>query len=367
MSDARAKRLVIAAGGTGGHMFPAQALAEEMVRRGWRVTLSTDERGGRYAGGFPGAVDIREVSSATFSRGGIIERVATPIRILAGIVAAKTDFLRNRPAVVVGFGGYPSIPAISAAWLLRIPRMIHEQNGVLGRVNRIFAPRVDRVACGTWPTDLPKGVTGIPTGNPIRNAVRDHAGAAYRPPGDGLLNVLVIGGSQGARVFSEVVPKAIEQLPADMQRHLSLTQQARDEDVDGVRRIYERAGISAEVETFFDDVPERLAKAQLVIARAGASTIAEIAAVGRPAILVPYAFATEDHQTANARALVDTGAAVLIPDGKLEPALLSEQMTEILGDPDRAEKMAEKARQHGRADATERLVALVEQLAGKQT
>ncbi len=163
--------LLIAAGGTGGHMFPAQALAEAMVAKGWRVKLSTDARGGRYAGGFPAEVQLVQVASATFARGGILAKLAVPFRIFGGMVAALLGMVVDRPAVVVGFGGYPSIPALSAAWVLRCPRMIHEQNGVLGRVNKLFARRVDKVACGTWPTALPEGVEAVHTGNPVRAAV----------------------------------------------------------------------------------------------------------------------------------------------------------------------------------------------------
>ncbi|MFZ1348332.1 MAG: glycosyltransferase, partial [Tabrizicola sp.] len=178
------KLLLIAAGGTGGHMFPAQALAEAMLARGWRVKLSTDDRGARYAGGFPAEVRVERVASATFARDGVAAKLLVPFRILGGVFGALLAQMRYKPAVVVGFGGYPSIPALTAAWVLRRPRMIHEQNGVLGRVNQIFARRVDKVACGTWPTSLPGGVTGAPTGNPVRQAVLDRASAPYIPPGD---------------------------------------------------------------------------------------------------------------------------------------------------------------------------------------
>lgn len=355
--------LLIAAGGTGGHMFPAQALAEAMVRRGWRVKLSTDARGARYAGGFPHVVQVEEVASATFARGGALAKLAVPFRILGGVVSAVFGMLRDRPAVVVGFGGYPTIPALAAAWVLRRPRMIHEQNGVLGRVNRIFARRVDRVACGTWPTDLPAGVEGVHTGNPVRAAVLDRAGAGYIPPGDYPMSLLVIGGSQGAKVLSDVVPAAVAALPEGLRRNLRVAHQARDEDMARVVAAYEAAGIMAEVQPFFRDIPARLAEAQLVVSRSGASSVADISVIGRPAVLIPFAAATGDHQTANARGLVDAGAAVLIPEKLLDPASLSAQLGAILASPDAAVAMAQHALGQGRPDATERLVALVEGLA----
>lgn len=357
--------LLIAAGGTGGHMFPAQALAEEMLARGWRVKLSTDARGARYAGGFPAAVEIVELSSATFARGGIAAKLAVPFRIAGGVVSALWSSLRDRPDVVVGFGGYPSIPALTAAFLLRRPRMIHEQNGVLGRVNQIFAPRVDRVACGTWPTDLPAGVQGEHTGNPVRAAVLERAGAGYIEPGDYPMDLLVIGGSQGARILSDVVPAAIAALPDSLRRHLRVAHQARAEDLDRVVTAYHEAGIPAEVAPFFTDIPRRLSEAQLVISRAGASSVADISVIGRPAILIPFAAATADHQTANARGLVETEAAILIPEKQLDAASLSAQIAAVLGNPAAAAQMARNAQAQGRPDATQRLAALVETLVKK--
>ncbi|MES2432958.1 MAG: UDP-N-acetylglucosamine--N-acetylmuramyl-(pentapeptide) pyrophosphoryl-undecaprenol N-acetylglucosamine transferase [Pseudomonadota bacterium] len=356
--------LLIAAGGTGGHMFPAQALAEAMIARGWRVKLSTDARGARYAGGFPQSVEIVQLSSATFARGGMVAKLAVPFRIAGGIVSALVSSLRDRPDVVVGFGGYPSIPALTAAWVLRRPRMIHEQNGVLGRVNTVFAKRVDKVACGTWPTALPAGVEGIHTGNPVRASVLERAGAGYIAPGDYPMELLVIGGSQGARVLSQVVPAAVAALPDALRGHLRVAHQARAEDLSAVVAAYAEAGVRAEVEPFFTDIPRRLSEAQLVISRSGASSVADISVIGRPSILVPFAAATGDHQTANARGLVDAGAAVLMPEVGLDPAALATQIAAILDNPAQAEDMARKAQAQGRPDATERLVALVEALAG---
>jgi len=354
--------LLIAAGGTGGHMFPAQALAEAMVARGWRVKLSTDARGARYAGGFPREVAIVQVASATFARGGIVAKTMVPFRILGGIVGAFWGMLRDRPAVVVGFGGYPSIPALSAATLLRLPRMIHEQNGVLGRVNQIFAPRVMAVACGTWPTNLPDGVSGTHTGNPVRRAVLERAGAGYIPPGDYPMSLVVIGGSQGARILSDVVPAAVAQLPEAIRANLRVAHQARAEDVDRVTQSYANASIHADVQPFFTDIPRRLSEAQLVISRSGASSVADISVIGRPSILIPYAAATGDHQTANARGLVAGDAAILIPESALDADSLSAQMAAVLENPQAALAMSRNALAIARADATDRLVELVESL-----
>ena len=358
--------LLIAAGGTGGHMFPAQALAEAMVAKGWRVKLSTDARGARYAGGFPAEVQLVQVASATFARGGVLAKLAVPFRIFGGMVAALLGMVLDRPAVVVGFGGYPSIPALSAAWVLRCPRMIHEQNGVLGRVNKLFARRVDKVACGTWPTALPEGVEAVHTGNPVRAAVLERAGAGYIAPGDYPMDLLVIGGSQGARILSEMVPAAVAALPDQMRGYLRVAHQARAEDLDAVVAAYEAAGVVAEVAPFFADIPRRLSEAQLVISRSGASSVADISVIGRPAILVPFAAATEDHQSANARGLVEGEAAILVPEKALDVIGLSGQIAAVLGQPEAAERMARNALAQGRPDATQRLVGLVEALVRKE-
>ncbi len=357
----------MAAGGTGGHMFPAQALAELMLRRGWRVKLSTDARGARYTGGFPHTVEIEEVSSATFARGGVLAKALVPFRILGGIVSMALRMRRDRPDVVVGFGGYPSIPALGAAWLLRLPRMIHEQNGVLGRVNRIFAKRVNRVACGTWPTDLPDGVEGVHVGNPVRLAVHERAGAGYIPPGDYPMSILVIGGSQGARILSDIVPPAIAALPMAQIQHLRVSHQARDEDGERVATYYAEHGVDAEVQPFFHDLPTRMSEAQLVISRSGASSVADISVIGRPAILIPYAAAIRDEQTANARALVDAGAAILMPESQLSVETLTEMIKSVLDNGDGALQMSLAALTVAKPDAAEELGALVETLAGHAT
>ncbi|TCS65779.1 UDP-N-acetylglucosamine-N-acetylmuramylpentapeptide N-acetylglucosamine transferase [Primorskyibacter sedentarius] len=357
--------LVMAAGGTGGHMFPAQALAEAMLRRGWRVKLSTDARGARYTGGFPHTVEIDQISSATFARGGVLAKGVVPFRIAGGVASAVAGMVRDKPDVVVGFGGYPSIPALSAATLLKRPRMIHEQNGVLGRVNQIFSKRVDVVACGTWPTQLPEGVEGTHVGNPVRAAVADRAAAAYIMPGDYPMSILVIGGSQGARILSDVVPPAISHLPMDVLRSLRVSHQAREEDIERVATYYAEHGIDADVQTFFNDIPRRMSEAQLVISRAGASSLADLTVIGRPSILIPYAAAAADHQAANARGLVDAGGAIMLPESRMTVEDLADQIKLVLSEPQGASQMARAALQFGRPDATERLVSMVEELAEK--
>lgn len=356
------KLALIAAGGTGGHMFPAQSLAEHLLSEGWRVSLSTDERGARYAGGFPPEVTREVVASASTSRGGVKGKLVAPFKIAAGVYAALRQMRRDRPAVVIGFGGYPSIPALAAATLLRIPRIIHEQNGVMGRVNLLFAPTVDRVACGTWPTVLPKGVEAVHTGNPVRASILQVVDEPYQPPANGGLNILVIGGSQGSHILSVNVAEAIRILPETIRGKIRVSHQVRPEDLEAVRAIYEAEGIKAQAESFFDDIPTRLAAAQLVVARAGASSIAEITATGRPSILVPFAAAAGDHQTANAQVLADAGAAIMLKEAGFDTPTLAAAVTSVLTDPEKAGAMAGKSRLLGRQDASLRLYDIVKEV-----
>jgi UDP-N-acetylglucosamine--N-acetylmuramyl-(pentapeptide) pyrophosphoryl-undecaprenol N-acetylglucosamine transferase len=234
---------------------------------------------------------------------------------------------------------------------------------VLGRVNELFSKRVDRIACGTWPTTLPEGVEGVHVGNPVRRSVLERAGAGYIPPGDYPMEVLVMGGSQGARILSDVVPPAIAGLPMDMLRNLRVSHQARDEDGQRVADFYADAGIDADVRPFFDDVPRRMSEAQLVISRAGASSVADISVIGRPAILIPFAAATGDHQTANARGLVEAGGAIMVPEAMANPESMSAQIEMILSNPQGALQMSQAAFSVGKPEAAETLAQMVEALA----
>lgn len=358
--------LVIAAGGTGGHMFPAQALAEEMLHRGWRVKLSTDPRGARYTGGFPHTVQVEVVNSGTFARGGLMAKLRVPFRILLGAISARRSMKRDRPAVVAGFGGYPAIPAMLAAGNLKIPRLIHEQNGVLGRVNKKFAPKVDVVACGTWPTAMPEGVNGIHVGNPVRRTVMEKHGVGYITPGDWPMSILAIGGSQGARILSQMMPQAVALLPEKIKAQLRVVQQAREEDVVACEADYAQAGIRCEVSPFFRDIPRLISEAQLVVSRAGASSVADISIIGRPSILVPLAIAMDDHQNANARGLAKAGGAIVIPEKDLTTISLSTCIATILQDAEGAAKMAQAALTQSRPEAAQHLANLVEELAAKR-
>ncbi len=363
----KAPLAILAAGGTGGHMFPAQALAEALLEAGWRVKLTTDPRGARYVGGFPDAVQVKVLKSGTFARGGIVAKALVPFQIAGGSLMALVQMIVDRPTIVIGFGGYPSIPALTAATILRIPRMVHEQNGVLGRVNQVFAPVMNAVACGTWPTEMSDKITGHHVGNPVRAAIVERAGAGYITPGDYPMSILVLGGSQGARILSDVVPPAIAGLPMAMLSHIRVSHQARPEDQERVEAYYAEQNIPADVRPFFDDIPTRMSEAQLVISRAGASTVADISVIGRPSLLVPLAMAIRDEQSANAMGLVTAGAAELIREADFQVDDLTTRLEAIFNDPARASQMASAALKTSVPDATQRLMDLIQILIKKDS
>jgi UDP-N-acetylglucosamine--N-acetylmuramyl-(pentapeptide) pyrophosphoryl-undecaprenol N-acetylglucosamine transferase len=355
---------VVAAGGTGGHLFPAQALAEALQARGWRVVLATDVRGASYAGAFPAEERIA-LSAATFKPGDPLGMARAGWAIVRGVLQARAAFRRLKPDVVVGFGGYPSLPALLAAITGGGKTVIHEQNAVMGRANRLLAGRVTTIACA-FPT-LQKAPPAIAArakvvGNPVRPPIRALADRPYVPP-EGPLRLLVTGGSQGARLLSELTPRAVALLPEEVRCRLSVQQQTRAESIDEARRVYGDALVEAEIAPFFNDMAERLGQAHLMIGRAGASTVCEIAVAGRPAILVPLKIALDDDQGQNARLLADAGAAVIVREDALTPQALAQTLAELLTQPERLSKMAAAARAVARPDASERLADVVEQTA----
>ncbi|MEQ1931902.1 MAG: UDP-N-acetylglucosamine--N-acetylmuramyl-(pentapeptide) pyrophosphoryl-undecaprenol N-acetylglucosamine transferase [Parvularculaceae bacterium] len=358
--------IALAAGGTGGHLFPAEALAQELKRRDWNILLVTDARGSRYAEKFP-ADDRFEISAASPSIGGPIAKAFAAASLAGGLVTALKEFRRRKISAALGFGGYPSFPAMKAAALLRIPYGLHEQNGVLGRTNRMLASDATFLA-HAFPTleRAPARARRIEVGNPLRDAAAKLSGALYSAPGSSdPIKLLVFGGSQGASIFSKVTPGTIGSLPEALRRRLHVTQQVRDAEIEGVRAAYAQAGVAAEVAAFYDDLPARIAASHLVIARAGASTVTEIATIGRPSILVPLAIAMDDHQSGNARALVDAGAAILLTEKAFTIEALRSALEPLLTEPARLVAMAAATRGRVRTGAAKALADLVEEIAAK--
>lgn len=357
--------IVIAAGGTGGHLFPGQALAQELRRRGRKIVLMTDERVQHFDRLFPGA-DIFSVPSATPTNRGIAGLFRAAPAIVSGISQAFGILGRVEPSVVIGFGGYPTLPPVAGALLRGIPTCVHEQNAVLGRVNRLVAPYVQAIA-STFaapkflkPRDASRLVV---TGNPVRDAVIAEAGAPYAAPaGADRINLLVFGGSQGARVLSDVVPAALAQLSDALRSRLSVVQQARPEDLARVREVYDRANIHATLDSFFDDMPKRIAAAHLVIGRSGASTVSELCVIGRPSILVPLPHSLDNDQKANAQKVEAAGAGWMIEQKDFTEALLAARLATLLVDPEALARAAKSALGQGQPNAVRKLADLVEKL-----
>lgn len=364
----RTSHIILAAGGTGGHMFPAHTLKNELLKRGHKVSLITDRRGYEYGDLFSD-IEIYQVKSATLSGKSLLGKLLAIPRIIEGIFAARY-LLKNMkiPAgAVVGFGGYPSFPTLKAAIALGIPTCLHEQNAVLGRVNRYLAKKVDALALSFEKTLKAKWQQYnyvIVTGNPVREEIVDLGDKFYPAIGDDrLLRLLVIGGSQGASIFSEVVPRAISILPRALQRRLQITQQCRDEDIEKVREMYSRTNISVELSTFIPNIPECLEWSHLVIGRAGASTISELTASGRPGILVPYPHATDQHQLENSKEMVICGGAWVFHQKEFNASELAKLLQRLAKRPRDIWRAAEDSRKIGKPYAAKDLADLVERLA----
>lgn len=359
-----ARHFVLAAGGTGGHMVPAAALAAELIKRGHYVALISDERGVRFPGLFEG-IQTHILPAGRLS-GGPIGYIKAASAMLKGRAMAIELYKSFRPDAVIGFGGYPALPALLAAFNQGIPTAVHEQNAVLGRVNRLVANKVDAIA--TSYEDVARLAPKLRTkthlvGNPVRDAVLALRSKPYPLlEEDSIFRVLVTGGSQGASVLSQVVPDGLSLLPVAFRRRLQVTHQARIEDIDACRAKYAELSIAADLATYLPDLPEQLAWAHLVIARAGASTLAELTCAGRPAILVPLPSATDDHQTANAREMTQAGGARTIDQRNFTPVELAKQMQRLGLDPAALQNAAGRARSCGRPDAVRDLADLVESL-----
>ena len=360
------KLAVVAAGGTGGHMFPAQALAETLALRGWRIVLATDDRGAMYADKFPADERIA-LSAATAKSGDPLGMIRAGFTVARGVLQARSAFKRMDPAVVVGFGGYPSLPALLAALSQKRPTVIHEQNAVLGRVNRFLAPRVTEVACAFPTLELASPEVrnrARVVGNPVRPEIQALAFRPYQAPEpDGPIHLLVTGGSQGARLLSELTPEAILRLPEEIRTRLKVQQQTRRESMEMARAAYANGLVDAEVAPFFRDMAGRLSAAHLVVGRAGASTVCELAVAGRPSLLVPLKIAADDHQRFNARLLEQAGGAAVALEDELTVDSMAGALNTLLKDPALLARMAAGARSTGKPDAADRLADLVEDAA----
>jgi UDP-N-acetylglucosamine--N-acetylmuramyl-(pentapeptide) pyrophosphoryl-undecaprenol N-acetylglucosamine transferase len=346
-------------------MFPAQALAEALTARGWRIVLATDERGDKYAHDFPAEHRI-PLSAATFRKGDVMGAIGAGWTIVQGVMQARTAFKVLDPAIVVGFGGYPSLPALLAALSTKRPTVIHEQNAVLGRVNRFLADKVDAVACA-FPT-LEKATAKTRArvhvvGNPVRPEIRALYDQPYQAP-TGEIRILITGGSQGARLLSDMTPLAIANLPDAIRSKLSVQQQTRRESLEDAIKAYKNALVPAEIAPFFRDMAGRLSAAHLVIGRSGASTCCELAVAGKPSILIPLKIAADDHQRFNAKLLSDAGGAEVAAEDVLTLEVFTRALTTLLSDPDRLARMAAAARSVALPDAAEHLADLVEKTAG---
>jgi UDP-N-acetylglucosamine--N-acetylmuramyl-(pentapeptide) pyrophosphoryl-undecaprenol N-acetylglucosamine transferase len=359
--------VLLAAGGTGGHLFPAEALAEALAKRGVIADLATDHRAERYGTRFP-ARETHIIPSDTVRARNPVALARTALALGRGLVRAYFMLRRIKPVAVIGFGGYPTLPPLGAATVLKIPTIIHEQNAVMGRANRQLAPRVTAIATsfpGVLDAEPALVAKATRTGNPVRPAAIAASATPFAAPeADGLVRLLVFGGSQGARIMSEVVPAAVEQLDALLRTRLLLAQQARDEDLARVRDLYAGLRIASEVSPFFPDLPARIAAAHLVVGRSGASTVAELAAIGRPSILVPLPGAIDQDQFANAGVLEAAGGAIRIRQDDFSPARLAAELTALASSPQRLVAMAKAARSQGAPDAADRLADLVMTTAG---
>jgi UDP-N-acetylglucosamine--N-acetylmuramyl-(pentapeptide) pyrophosphoryl-undecaprenol N-acetylglucosamine transferase len=358
---------VLAAGGTGGHMVPAHALAAELKSRGHGVLLITDDRGARFPGLFKD-VPVHILPAGRLG-GGPIGMVKAGLSVLKGRGEAKRLYKEHRPDAVVGFGGYPAFPSLLAASSMRVPTVLHEQNAVLGRVNRLLAGEAEAIAIAYDQVDRLKSKyqgKSVVVGNPVREEVAKLGELPY-PPFDEVapLKILITGGSQGASVLSDVVPEGLGLLQASLRHRLQVVQQCRPDDIEQVRNRYAALGIPAELMTYIEDMPDKLADAHLVIGRAGASTIAELTAAGRPAILIPFPSATDDHQTANAREMTRAGGARTIQQENFTPEVLARQIEAMAADPVALNNAAARALSVGRPHAARDLADLVERVGGE--
>ncbi len=352
--------IVLATGGTGGHVFPAQALAQELLARNRRVSFLIDRRAAQYAGQFPSKSSWEIIPAATYTQGSALKRLLAPLLMIFCVFSVMIKFMRDRPLAVIGFGSYASLPPMLGALIFNVPSVIHEQNGTMGKVNRLLASRVSRVASGPASPSFPDNTRWERTGNPIRQEVLECIPARYSLGSADIVKLLIVGGSQGARIFDEIIPSSLAMLPSNVRARIRVTQQVKPAHLARVEETYEALIIDSNLKAFFEDLPIQMARSHLIVARAGASSVAEITAMGLPSILIPFAAAANDHQTSNARELEDAAAAVVIAEKHFTAEVFAATLTELLEDPERMKRMAKASKALSVPDASKRLANLVE-------
>ena len=353
--------ILLCAGGTGGHLFPAQALAQELVARGFDIHLATDERAKRFTGNFP-ASQIHIIKSATFGGRNPIKIAKAAIDLISGYWQSRSLIKNLKPVCVIGFGGYPTLPPVMAASSYRTPILLHEQNAVMGRANRFLAKKAQLIVMGFAASEITSSDKMRILGNPVRSAVLEASAISYRSrKKTDIFRLLVFGGSQGAQYFSQVLPPAIKLLDQPLILRLQLVQQARDEDESQLTKALSALAVKFEVAQFFANMAERLGDADLIISRAGASTVSELAVIGRPSLLIPYPFALDHDQAMNAAEMERAGGCKVITQANLTAKRLAEELTNAINQPELLSQMASKAKQTGKRDATVNFADLVEQ------
>ena len=364
-----ARTILVCAGGTGGHLFPAEAVARVLGDRGWRIELVTDHRARDFGGEFP-AAEVHLVPSATPSQRSLFGKVSAALKLARGTFRAWRLVGRIKPAAAVGFGGYPTVPPILAARLRRVPTIIHDQNAVLGRANRLLARFADRIATASKTLSLPAKLASKEalTGNPVRPKILNAARSPYNPPlPEDPIRIAIFGGSQGARILSQIMPAAVRMMRPELVNRLHIVQQCRHEDLTKVEAEYREIGAKSELATFFANLPARIAESHLVISRSGATTISELGVIGRPAILIPLPGAIDQDQLANAALLTAAGGGWAFDERTLDAAELAGIMTDLFDNPERLADAAAAAAATGVADGAERLADLIEQVVNEQS
>lgn len=360
--DSKTKLVILTAGGTGGHVYPADALAQELSARGYRLMLVTDTRGLNNYHGKLGEIENRAVLSGALVGKSKWFKIKSLFKVACGILQSMYIIARNRPSCVVGFGGYASFPCSIAAILLGTDLVIHEQNSVMSRTNRFLAKYATMVATSFPKTKYaPQGKRSVLTGMPVRGSISDLFTISYRPSWeDQPFNLLVLGGSQGAKIFGEVIPEAIKQLPEKLQKRINLIQQCRADDIESLKEKYANLKCQTEISHFFNNMPELYSTCHLIISRAGASSVSEIAAAGIPSILIPLPTAADDHQTSNAAEFKTKQGGIVIAQKDLTAQSLAKKLIDLIENPEKLAELSENTKKFAVTDADKRLADLVE-------